>query len=70
MDIEAQMLRLMDEPVDITLCNHTKQTAFFACRKQLLEHPEKPNPFLNPTAWKELLSRYLQDFYPMCEMDP
>ena len=67
---EAQMLRLMEEPVDITLCNHTKQTAFFACRKQLLEHPEKPNPFLNPSAWKELLSRYLQDFYTMCEMDP
>ena len=67
---EEQLLRLMDEPVDITLCNHTKQTAFFACRQQLLAHPEEPNPFVDRTAWKDLLSRYLNAFYEMCRTDP
>lgn len=69
-EYEAQLLRLMDESVDILLGNHTKQIGFLQKRKQLLTHPEAGNPFLDPRAWKELLRRSLTDFYTLCQQDP
>ena len=69
-EFKAQMLRLMDEPVDIILGNHTKQIDFLFRRKRLLEDPEGENPFVDPTAWKELLTRYLEDFHTLCRNDP
>ena len=69
-EFETQMLALMDEPVDIILGNHTKQIDFLGRRQKLLADPEGPNPFLDKTAWKELLRRYLEDFYTLCKNDP
>ena len=69
-EFEAQMLRLMDEPVDIILGNHTKQIDLLARRQQMQEDPQGENPFVDPKAWRELLSRYLQDFYTLCRNDP
>ncbi len=67
---ETQLKALMDEEVDITLGNHTKQIGFLEKRQQLLAHPEGENPFLDPAAWRTLLQKYLADFYALCRADP
>lgn len=67
---EAQLLRLMDAPVEIILGNHTDQIDLLSRYQRLQEDPRGPNPFVDPGAWKELLGRYLQAFYTLCQKDP
>ena len=49
------VLRLWDEPVDITLGNHPPQNATLEKREWMLSHPGE-NPFLDPACWQTQLA--------------
>lgn len=48
---------VFDEHVDILLGNHPNQNDTVGKRQRMLEHPDGPNPFVDPGEWQ----RYLTD---------
>lgn len=49
--------RIYDEKVDIVLGNHPNDNRTVEKRKQMLESPDGPNPFVDPGEWKQLIDR-------------
>lgn len=65
-----QMERLKNEKVDMMLCVHSKHIDLLTKRAQMIEHPEGPNPFLDPTAWRRNLELAQQRFAEFEKEDP
>ncbi|MFD0704751.1 hypothetical protein ACFQY8_03180 [Alloscardovia venturai] len=52
---------VINEHVDVTLGNHTKNNNVLEKHKQQSAHPEQPSPFIDSTAWQTLLAQYRSD---------
>ena len=57
--------RVYEEPVDITLGNHTGQNNTLEKQQYRLEHPEAANPFIDSGEWKSYLDRVMDRFWTM-----
>jgi metallo-beta-lactamase class B len=57
--------KLESETVDITLGNHPKQNKTVEKRQKMLENPDAPNPFIDPTEWRMFLSDIKNRFNAM-----
>ncbi|MFH1880864.1 MAG: MBL fold metallo-hydrolase, partial [Bacillota bacterium] len=47
--------KVRNEPVDIVLGNHTGQNKTQEKYRQMCDHPEGKNPFINPKEWNEFI---------------
>ncbi|MBO7709386.1 MAG: MBL fold metallo-hydrolase [Lachnospiraceae bacterium] len=56
--------KVRHEKIDITLGNHTAQNATEEKRRKMLEDPDGPNPFIDPSEWERFIEgakeKYLQ----------
>jgi metallo-beta-lactamase class B len=61
------MDKVMPEPVDIVLGNHTIQNNTLYKREKLLKEPDSTNPFINRTEWKSFLNEVKSIFYQLSQ---
>jgi len=61
------MKKIMYEPVDIVLGNHTPQNDTLGKRARMLEDPDGPNPFINPAEWTPFIQRALANYEQMLQ---
>ena len=47
--------KVRDEKVELFMPNHTADVDLLNKRRQMLQHPDAPNPFLDDQAWKKYL---------------
>lgn len=66
-DFLASIDKVINEPVDIFLGNHTKQNQADEKRLRL---SDTENPFIDPQGWKEFLLQLRQKFLTMCAEEP
>ena len=47
----ASIEKVRGEKVDIVIGNHPSQNCTLQKRQWMIDHPDDPNPFINPAAW-------------------
>ncbi len=57
--------KVRSEKIDITLGNHTPQNRTEEKRREMLAHPEGPNPFIDPSEWESFLNKAGERFRQM-----
>ena len=66
-DFREGLDKVYDERVDIMLGNHTGHNRTVEKRQFMLDHPEEPNPFVDPTEWKRYLDSVRNRFEAMLQ---
>ena len=64
-DFEKNILTLRDMPVDIPLGSHTNHGDMLG-KYRRMKAGEQPNPFIDPTGFKEVLNARYADFLKYC----
>ena len=68
-DFEQNILKLRQEKVDIPLGSHTNHGDMLGKARRLLAG-ERPNPFIDPSGFREVLDARYADFLKYCRPDP
>lgn len=68
-DFFGHIQRIIDWPVDIYLSSHTFQNYTEEKLRQRAESPDGPNPFIDPTEWKRILTTAWDMGHEMIEQE-
>lgn len=66
-DFVKGVAKVYEERVDIMLGNHSGHNHTLEKRQFMIEHPEAPNPFIDPREWKRYLDSVMNRFETMLE---
>lgn len=63
----SSLEKVRSEQVTITLGNHTAQNDTAGKRQRMLDAPDTPNPFIDPTEWQRMIDLTISCYHKMLE---
>lgn len=63
----SSLEKVENEPVTINLGNHTAQNDTQGKYQKMIENPDGPNPFIDPSEWKTFINDTKKRYYQMLE---